>query len=659
MKFLIITLALLLPITTWCIICKDGTNDCNIVRIGNYKGLTNLKRTDENFGSSHTLVIKVTSETSSSDVMEVAQRNGFLYKGTVGILTNYHILERSISERAKQHQLNIEKSVISIHEQKLLQRVKRATTISPPHGTRPPVLIKNRNNNNNVKRTTGANQQPFHYPTDPLFDEQWHLTDMGETYYLGYYNLSVEEAWRKGITGYGITIGITDDGFAIDHADLKDNYRSETSWDFNREQPSPTPDFDTVKRLKNYHGTCVAGLAAAGANSACGVGVAYHAKFSGIRVVGEATSYYKEAMALSFRCTPPGYTNDWSATNDIMSASWGPYDDGLRLEGPDEITMNAIETCIEQGRRGLGTIYTWAGGNGKMDLDNSNYDGFANSPYTIAVGALAPSGESPYYSEPGSNILVVAPSSSDHEVDTITTTDIQGFSGYSEGDCFRGFTGTSASAPMVAGVTALILEANPNLGWRDVQHIYAMTSRRISSGHSSWIRNGAGRFHSDYFGFGLVDAGKAIHLAQQWTNVPTRQTWRFPLDVDGHHVAFHSTEQLNIDVGTIRDNIDHKVFVEHVQLRVVLEAPHKVSHVNIKLCSPYQTCSILLAYNQIPYNDIDWTFMTLKNWGEDMIDESSGNSRWSIYVTNTKDRISNPIVINELELIIHGHIKTT
>ena len=55
-------------------------------------------------------------------------------------------------------------------------------------------------------------------------------------------------------------------------------------------------------------------------------------------------------------------------------------------------------------------------------------------------------------------------------------------------------TGTSASAPLAAGIIALALEANPELSWRDMQYIALMTSRPEPLAHElGWLTNGVGR----------------------------------------------------------------------------------------------------------------------------------------------------------------------
>ena len=69
--------------------------------------------------------------------------------------------------------------------------------------------------------------------------------------------------------------------------------------------------------------------------------------------------------------------------------------------------------------------------------------------------------------------------------------------------------GTSAAAPLVSGVIALRLEANPNLTMRDVEHILAKTAQRNdpngtdTEGKPKWMQNKAGLWVSYEYGFGL------------------------------------------------------------------------------------------------------------------------------------------------------------
>ena len=67
-------------------------------------------------------------------------------------------------------------------------------------------------------------------------------------------------------------------------------------------------------------------------------------------------------------------------------------------------------------------------------------------------------------------------------------------------------SGTSASAPLAAGIIALVLHANPNLNWRDVQHITVRCAHNANLRATDWSHNAVGRNFSHSFGYGIMDA---------------------------------------------------------------------------------------------------------------------------------------------------------
>lgn len=220
-------------------------------------------------------------------------------------------------------------------------------------------------------------------PRDPLYAQQWHLQPLTSAI-----QMRVQEAWSSldafplGARGNGTVIAIVDDGLQRIHPDLRQNYQGNLSYDFNDEDEDPTP------ARGDGHGTSAAGVAGAGANNgACGVGVCPECKLAGLRLIGGPSSDYMEAMALSHL----------SGEISIYSNSWGPADDGRTMEAPGRITQAALEQSSTNGRNGKGSIYVWAGGNGGAANDNGNYDGYANSRFTIAVGAIAHDGRRSYY----------------------------------------------------------------------------------------------------------------------------------------------------------------------------------------------------------------------------------------------------------------------
>jgi subtilisin family serine protease len=132
------------------------------------------------------------------------------------------------------------------------------------------------------------------------------------------------------------------------------------------------------------------------------------------------------------------------------------------------------------------------------------------------VGAVTDQSFKAPYSEECASLLVVAGSNGGNA--SITTSDIQGTNGYSTTDCTSDFGGTSAATPIVSGVISLMLSANPNLGWKDVQYILMTTAIKVDAGDSDWTTNGAGREVSHKYGYGLVDANAAVLASQLYTN---------------------------------------------------------------------------------------------------------------------------------------------
>ncbi len=324
---------------------------------------------------------------------------------------------------------------------------------------------------------------------------------------------------------------------------------------------------------------------------------------------------------------------------DIYTNSWGPFDDGSRLEAPGPLTIAAMESSVYSGRSGLGNIYTWAAGNGLANNDNSNYDGYANSRYTIAVTAIDHDGVQSWYAEPGANILVAAHSDGDGE--GITTTDITGSGGSNSGNVTEDFGGTSSATPLAAGVIALMLEANPNLTWRDVQNILVHSSRIVDSSDSSWQTNGAGLQVSHKYGFGSVDAGAATSLAENWTSSGHESNVSFgpfsPSQVLSDGTSGWDEFNVSVPVDLQIESIDLIVDIDHPsrgELEIILQSPD--GHV-----------SWLAEDHSDSSNDYsNWMFNTVQHWGE----SSEGN--WTLRIRDSYS--GNTGTLNMWEIIFHG-----
>ncbi|CAF3337002.1 unnamed protein product [Rotaria socialis] len=140
----------------------------------------------------------------------------------------------------------------------------------------------------------------------------------------------------------------------------------------------------------NSHGTrCAGEIAAARDNNICGVGVAYDSMVAGIRMLDQP--FMTDLMEASSMAHEPNLI-------DIYSASWGPVDDGKTVDGPRHATMKAIVKGINGGRRGLGSLYVWASGDGGAN-DDCNCDGYAASMWTISINSAINDGRTALYDE--------------------------------------------------------------------------------------------------------------------------------------------------------------------------------------------------------------------------------------------------------------------
>ncbi len=449
-------------------------------------------------------------------------------------------------------------------------------------------------------------------PNDPLFAAQWHLRNTGQGGGTPGIDIRVTNVWAQGYFGEGIIIGIVDDGVQYTHPDLSPNYAAAYSRNWNG---APGGPFDPAPDLSwDDHGTPCAGLSSARGNNSVGVsGVAPRSQFSGLRLISGFVGDSEEAESVA-------YSNQHLY---VKSNSWGPPDEGDNLEAPGPLMRAALSNSVVTGRGGRGTIHVWAGGNGLEEDDNANYDGYANSIYTISVASIRNNGQQAAYSEPGACHVVTAPGG---EWDVITT-DLMGQGDYpGQNNYTDSFTGTSASAPMVAGIVALMLEANPSLGWRDVQELLMATARQNHPGDGDWHTNAAGFTFNHKYGAGLVDANAAVNAALTWNNLgpqvivssnKTSLGLAIPdNNATGVSTTFTITNNVRVEHATITMNISHS---RRGQLELFLVSPSGTES---------RLAEVRTDNNAHPSN---WTYMTVRNWGESAV------GTWTVRVA---DRVS-------------------
>ncbi|XP_062405981.1 proprotein convertase subtilisin/kexin type 6 [Sardina pilchardus] len=485
-----------------------------------------------------------------------------------------------------------------------------------------------------VKRYT-RNDPNFVHFNDPKWSNMWyiHCTEKSSRCRS---EMNILSAWQRGYTGKNVVVTILDDGIEKNHPDLAQNYDQLASYDVNGNDHDPTPRYDSTN--ENKHGTrCAGEVAAVANNSHCIVGIAYNARIGGIRMLDGDVTDVVEAKSLGIR---PDYI-------DIYSASWGPDDDGKTVDGPGPLARQAFEVGIKKGRKGLGSIFVWASGNGGRQGDHCSCDGYTNSIYTISISSTTENGNKPWYLEVCSSTLATTYSSGEFYDRKIVTTDLRQ-------RCTDGHTGTSVSAPMVAGVIALALEANPLITWRDVQHLLVKTSRPVHLKAKDWKTNGAGHRVSHLYGFGLVDADAMVVEAKKWRSVPPQHSCTKISDRRARYIR--AEQKLNATVtstGCSGQAEQHVAYLEHVVVRVLLVHPRR-GDLEINLVSPSGTRSQLLAKRLFDNSNEgfrNWEFMTVHCWGE------RAEGQWTLEIADSPSQLRSPEVMGKLKewtLILYG-----
>lgn len=513
---------------------------------------------------------------------------------------------------------------------------------------------------------------------DPLVSFAWHFQNTGQTAFssgagIAGNDLRILKAHELGYSGRGIRIAVSDSGMETNHPDLSANQLKGEHRSYSG-APSTWHGSEPVPEGGDAHGTAVTGLINAVAGNGIGsMGVAPGAQFAGFYFIGrfrDSSSSY-EARIL----------DQISGDFDIFNYSYG-YSNCFFVPTSSEI-IKAYKKGVTSLRNGKGAIYLKAAGNDYKGRnsdcypnDSSTYWGNANTnedqnhPYLIVTAATNASGKISSYSSPGSGVWVSSAGGEfGDSAPAMITTDLQGCGkGFSSSQSWSSnfnhgshdlnklcnytnvMNGTSSAAPTLAGIVALILEANPDLTWRDVKHILATTSNPINfstatvphpgganlSGHVydyNYIVNAAGFKFSNTYGFGRVDAGKAVALAKDYTfplksyvETETNGNWDYQSGFINQSIPDNSA------AGTKHSlTVNHKLKVESVQIKVEIDHPF-ISDVGLELTSPSGTVSKILKINSNIKDRGLYGYMLLSNafYGE------NSQGAWSIKVLDGK-----------------------
>jgi subtilisin family serine protease len=532
--------------------------------------------------------------------------------------------------------------------------------------------------------------------TEPLYTYQWAL-NAAQSYFAGFSevadgstDLNVEAVHRQGIKGQGVNVMVLDDGLDINHIDLKANVDPSMTWNFQTNTTDPTPT-----GIDEAHGTSVAGMIAAAQNGIGVMGIAPRVTLGGAKFFGftnGATANQVEAYGgaiwskntdvfnASYAISPliPLAYNQTNAGNAALQ-SFPNLRNGkgaVMVKGAanDYVDIQVRENGIKLFDASCPQFQYLGASYGLVSCSNASHDTETLELPVIVTAAANAKGYKSSYSTAGSVVWVTglggelksignygeAGSAEQTQGPQIYSTDLTGCDrGYSRNglsptydvqfmiggtpineeknpNCnFGQMNGTSASTPTVTGVVALMLSANPNLGWRDIRDILRRTARQIDLNYGSrdfrnhqvnltlnptlsdststalfngataaridygWQTNGAGNKYSNWYGFGLADANAAVNMAKTYRAYKPTQLVVHPLiyGVVGGQVIYGQVSELG------KISIASEKAIDMIQLGFRAENdPVCMGSVGIFLKSPQGSVSVLSTPYSVFYN---------------------------------------------------------
>ncbi|EKM26715.1 S8 family peptidase [Vibrio sp. HENC-03] len=489
---------------------------------------------------------------------------------------------------------------------------------------------------------------------DPLYSEQWHLDNTGQTAFaanpaVAGNDLNTKLTQAMGIAGVGVKVAVIDSGVQIDHPDLAGNVVT-GSRNFVEDSPFPT-DYPVDA---NGHGTAVAGLISAVGNNGEGVrGVASRSSLMGFNWLANQTlegwliSHGADASTSDVRVFNQSY-----GFSPITPIPFDENDPQFKLE------MDVMKDVSESNAWGRGAVFVKSAGNGYRYFNTGRFfvlpsDFFAgggnqglpmhnsaqsydnSSYYNLVTSALRADGTRASYSSVGANVWVAAPAGEyGQDFPAMVTTDlmgceagqntsadlgINGLHGGTEQDPSCNYTstmnGTSSAAPNTSGAIAAIMSTNHALTARDVRALLAETASVTDKEHpgvqlefvnnqgelvsyeaiSPWQKNAAGVDFHTFYGFGAVNLDEAMKRARMTNNVLPAQI----ITPWASNATEVSVPDASLVGGSSAIAVTDDITVESVQVKLTLEHS-RLPDLAIELISPSGTRSVL----QTPRNGL-------------------------------------------------------
>lgn len=546
----------------------------------------------------------------------------------------------------------------------------------------------------------------FQVPADPGYVRQWHLHDrFSNPAFDSRASARCEEAWRilNHFGSFDVVVGVTDDGCKINHPDF-DSPGKFAGWGYFRGSRLVVRDDIDADAAQMYrtganHGTSCAGVIAGEADAVLTVGAAPGCRL--LPIQWESNGPYLQ-ITDSKLLTALNYLAD---NVDVVSNSWGGVPTSL---WPAAVINRIRQLAVNGGRRKKGIVFLWAAGNENCPIQHTanmevpyddgwrqNNDGswswvgvstarqfrnnLVNVPGVMHVAALASNAQRSHYSNYGTGIGLCAPTNNVHEYHRMTVTGlgITTTTGAGSGVTAT-FGGTSSATPLVAGVAALVISANPGLTALEVIAVLKRTAARNlnMAGYPKtppasydpspgWDVSPVPPFDNG----GFIDIGSADGLWSPWFGhgrVDAAEAVAEALRLGGGAVAEQTRRQASSPVLPIPDNDvagvqDTILFTDDIRIgsiRVAVDIIHSyIGDLRLTLRTPSGSSVMLHNRNGGSANNLNQSFDEGTTLGLAGLKGQPLQGVWTLHVQDLA-RVDTG-VLNHWEIVASGHADAT
>lgn len=303
-------------------------------------------------------------------------------------------------------------------------------------------------------------------------------------------DIDADRAWDFQTGSYSVKVGVIDSGIDYHHEDLGDGdfgfegAKVRGGWDFFNNDSDPDDD------RPNSHGTAVAGIIGAERNN--GIGVAGLAGGNGTTSIGV------QLFAFKVGGTDQSFTTSHVIDAIVEASVWTPsFGYGVHVLNYSGGGYDYNEAYRDALRVAAENDVVFVTSKGNDDTDNRHYPSDYDGPWVLSVGASNAQDNKSGFSNFGNGIDVIAPAfcTAGSGTDNITHTTRRN-------DTYSCFSGTSAAAPHVAGLAALLKSENFTLQPEEIEGIIRVTADHVPA------MNGQG--YTDDHGDGRINAGDAL-----------------------------------------------------------------------------------------------------------------------------------------------------